>query len=297
MASSTIHTRSDMQSTLINQGRDLHLHHGPIDLVISAIGSLESVKAAHAIAQNRFTSILQELVDELAVLRQPLSSTCSVKGVVAKRMWQAASTCCTDNVYLTPMIAVAGAVADEVLTAIINAVDDLQKLSVNNGGDIALWQANGQRSVVGVADPLNGQIVSRATVTPDSAIGGVATSGRHGRSLSLGIADSVTVMAANAALADAAATLITNAVDLPGHPKVTREPSVNVDPNSDLGTHMATVDVAELEANEIRQALRSGLELARDLKRQRTIVAAYLILQGCYAATENDVSQSYSLMS
>ena len=49
---------------------------------------------------------------------------------------------------------------------------------------------------------------------------GIATSGWRGRSFSLGIADAVTVLAATAAEADAAATVIANAVDLPGHPAI-----------------------------------------------------------------------------
>ena len=49
---------------------------------------------------------------------------------------------------------------------------------------------------------------------------GVATSGWRGRSFSLGIADAVTVLARTGAAADAAATIIANAVDLPGHPAV-----------------------------------------------------------------------------
>ena len=47
-----------------------------------------------------------------------------------------------------------------------------------------------------------------------SGVGGVATSGAQGRSFSLGIADSVTTLARNAATADVAATLVANAVNI-----------------------------------------------------------------------------------
>ena len=64
---------------------------------------------------------------------------------------------------------------------------------------------------------------------------GIATSGRHGRSFSLGIADAVTVLARTASQADAAATVIANAVDLPGHPAIVRCPAQDLQPDSDLG--------------------------------------------------------------
>ena len=65
------------------------------------------------------------------------------------------------------------------------------------------------------------------SITIDAAtdVRGIATSGQGGRSLSRGIATSVTVLAHNAAAADVAATLIANAVDLPGHPALTRVPA------------------------------------------------------------------------
>ena len=75
---------------------------------------------------------------------------------------------------------------------------------------------------------------------------GVATSGWRGRSFSLGIADAVTVFAGTAAVADAAATLIANAVDLPGHPAFARAPARRCDPQSDLGERLVTVDVGPL---------------------------------------------------
>jgi uncharacterized protein len=86
-----------------------------------------------------------------------------------------------------------------------------------------------------VVDPDNPRMPGAIEITRDMPVRGIATSGRHGRSLSLGIADSVTVLAATAAAADAAATLIANAVDLPGHAAVRRAPACSLDPDSDLG--------------------------------------------------------------
>ena len=95
-------------------------------------------------------------------------------------------------------------------------------------------------------------------VDADDPSRGVATSGRHGRSFSLGIADAVTVLAKTAASADAAATIIANAVDLPGHPAIIRRPACELQPDSDLGPRLVTREVGELAGNEIEEALAAG---------------------------------------
>jgi ApbE superfamily uncharacterized protein (UPF0280 family) len=107
---------------------------------------------------------------------------------------------------------------------------------------------------------------------------GVATSGRHGRSLSLGIADSVTVLASSAAEADAAATLISNAVDLPGHPAVRRERACTLDPDSDLGERMVTVDVGPLSEADVDVALAKGRDAAAEMIEDGLLHAAVLVL-------------------
>ena len=100
---------------------------------------------------------------------------------------------------------------------------------------------------------------------------GVATSGWRGRSFSLGIADAVTVLATNAAPADAAATLIANAVDLPGHPAVTRVPARELAPDSDLGDRLVTQGVGPLSPREIAGALEAGLRRSRKASPARPI--------------------------
>ena len=86
---------------------------------------------------------------------------------------------------------------------------------------------------------------------------GVATSGWQGRSHSLGIADAVTVLARCAAVADAAATLIANAVDV-DHPGIRREPARVLDEDSDLGDRPVTVAVPALDPETIDAALDAG---------------------------------------
>ena len=120
----------------------------------------------------------------------------------------------------------------------------------------------------------------------------MATSGRHGRSFSLGIADAVTVLAADAARADAAATLIANAVDLPGHPAIARVAASELEPDNDLGSRLVTAEVGRLSADEVAQALAAGVEEAERMRADGLIAAAVLCLDDQVAAVASPVLAS-----
>ena len=53
--------------------------------------------------------------------------------------------------FITPMAAVAGAVAEEILAAMASAAE-LSRAYVNDGGDIALHLAAGEKFVVGMVE-------------------------------------------------------------------------------------------------------------------------------------------------
>ena len=192
---------------LLPDGRRLHLQHGPIDLVIEVWGAGQ--KAAYDRASERFQTVLDDLVSELAVLRVQSGCKLAVSGRVAQRMVRAVEPF-AKNIFITPMAAVAGAVAEEIL-AELATVDGVQKACVNNGGDVAVMLRDGEVFDAAIA----GTPPAMLRLTRDDGVGGIATSGWGGRSHSLGIADSVTVLADCAATADAAATMIANAVDVP----------------------------------------------------------------------------------
>ncbi|PJK30963.1 UPF0280 family protein [Minwuia thermotolerans] len=273
------------QAAMLPDGRRLHLQHGPIDLVIGADGQTADIRNAYRAARGRFETILPGLVEELNVLRRPLEDHAWPAGPVARRMADAVAP--HGSVFVTPMAAVAGSVADEVLAVMRDAAPALRRIHVNNGGDIALWLAAGERYDVGlVADPRDGRQVGTARLTAADGVGGIATSGRHGRSLSLGIADSVTVLAPSAAAADAAATLIANAVDLPGHPAVERAPAREIDPDSDLGERPVVIGVGRLPGDDIDAALAAGRRAADDMVRRGLIHSAALWLRGRSVHTE-----------
>ncbi len=265
------------QIALLPDGRRLHLHHGPIDLIVEAFGPRGEVEAAYRQGAERFPDILPTLVSELSSLRTPVGPPrWAPDGPVAARMVEA----CWPHraVFVTPMAAVAGSVADEMLAALV-AGRTLDRAYVNNGGDIALFLAPGASLTAGlVTDYHLPSIDGTCAIAADMPVRGIATSGWKGRSHSLGIADSVTVLAKTAAAADVAATLIANAVDA-DHPSVERCPVRDLDPDSDLGDRQVTIAVGALDADTVDRALDAGAAAANSMVQAGHITAAVLVLK------------------
>ena len=299
----------------------LHLQHGPIDLIVEAFGAADEVERAYGQAVERFGDILPTLVGELTVLRRSVGEAYPLlQGPVARRMAEAVWP--HRAAYITPMAAVAGAVADEMLRAMARG-RTLDKAYVNDGGDIAFHLAPGQSLRAGifagsVSSPfkwgsapsygamgscsspphsltppstitstpphLNGEEGDKnldgvALLTHERPVRGIATSGRGGRSFSLGVADSVTVLAATAAAADAAATMIANEVNA-DHSSIERRSARALDPDSDLGELLVTVAVGDLPPAIVAAALDRGAAEARRLRLCGLIDSAALSLAG-----------------
>jgi uncharacterized protein len=268
------------QIRVLPDGQRLHMHDGPIDLIVQAFGAAEEVACAYRAATTRFVDVLDELCAELTLLRGATLENGPVpKGPVARRMVEAVRPY-ADMCFITPMAAVAGAVAEEILQVMTDAAE-LDRAYVNDGGDIALYLKAGERFVVGMVErPERPSLFGTVTLDVGQPVRGVATSGCRGRSFSCGIADAVTVLADRAAMADAAATIITNAVDLPGHPAIGRARACDLAPDSDLGERLVTQSVGELSDDEIGQALSAGMQKAESLRQLGLIRAAALSLQG-----------------
>lgn len=271
--------RAPPQNRRLGDGR-LHLHDGPIDLIVEAFGDKADVERAYQAGWERFADVLDELCAELPLLRMQLTAeSLRLGGRVACRMTEAVAPFARE-VFITPMAAVAGAVAEEILEAMTKAAR-LDRAYVNNGGDIALHLLPGERFRIGMIDrPDWPGAFGRAEIDGGGVVRGVATSGWRGRSFSFGIADAVTVLAVRASTADAAATLIANAVDLPGHRAILRAPASQFDPQSDLGDRLVTRDVGALNAEEIDAALTGGWRVAERLREAGYIVATALHLRG-----------------
>jgi uncharacterized protein len=264
---------------LLPDGRRLHLNDGPIDLVIGADGARDEVRRAYEAAGARFVTILDELCEELPLLRSRVCHASPLPaGPIARRMAEAVAPY-GDRYFITPMAAVAGAVAEAVLAAMTGAAQ-LERAYVNNGGDIALHLAAGQSYAIGMVErPEHTSLFGSVEISAAIPVHGVATSGWRGRSFSLGIADAVTVLAESAAQADAAATIIANAVDLPGHAAILRMPAREISPDSDLLDLPVTRGVSALSSQEIEQALGAGRRVAEELCERGLIHAAALCLQ------------------
>ncbi|HZH07498.1 MAG TPA: UPF0280 family protein [Lautropia sp.] len=265
----------------MNDGR-WHFQHGPIDLVIACEGGGAACETALAQAWAQFQCVLADLSPQLPALRSPVVGPFPVDGRIATAMVDACRPFGEQlGFFITPMAAVAGSVADEIADCFRGP--DVERAYVNNGGDIALCLAPGRHYDVGVVTNLAWpQIDGRFRIEATSPVRGIATSGWRGRSFSLGIADSVTVLARTAAAADAAATMIANQVDVDS-PAVRRRPACLLKDDTDLGDRLVTVAVGPLSATEIQDALDSGSAFAEVLRGQGLIEAAALVLgtQAC----------------
>ena len=264
-------------AAFLSDGR-LHLQHGPIDLIIEANGDAKEILIAYDVMAKRFETVLNELVFELKSLRQEVSSARYAEGPIARRMVVAAQK--HDYEFVTPMAAVAGSVADEIVETGWRS-SYLKKLYVNNGGDIAFRVGSGEQVVVGITKSvIDPTLIGRLHFSAESNVHGIATSGFGGRSLTFGIADAVTVAGSCAADADVAATLIANHVSLGDHPQVKVIAANSLDPTSDLGDRLVTSSVGNLTRQEIETALDNGVEKARAMCTRGTIEGAFLVLRG-----------------
>ena len=259
-----------------------HFQHGPIDLVIGVDGDPAAVGLALAAAWSRFSGVLDELVGELPLLRAPCAPAANgrlPRGPIARRMVEACSPYARRfGLFVTPMAAVAGSVAQEIVAHF--ARPGIRRAWVNNGGDIALWLADGAAVDVGMVTRVDAPAIDgQLRIADGDRPRGIATSGWRGRSLSLGIADAVTVLADTAAMADAAATMIANAVDV-DHPAVRRALASALRDDSDLGDRAVTVAVDALPADAVDLALGRGERFAQRCIDVGLATQAVLSLQG-----------------
>ncbi len=239
-----------------------HFHDGPIDLILQAFGApdqiAERLRRRRAQVLDRARRTLRGIAAAARARLARRSRTAGPRRAAHVARRRAASP---DLHFLTPMAAVAGAVAEEILAA-MTAAAPLARAYVNNGGDIALHLAPRRdlRDRHG-RPPRSPALFGRATISGADAARGIATSGWRGRSFSLGIADAVTVIARDAATADAAATLIANAVDLPGpscYPRAFPPARSIRNPISATGSSPATSATSAITSRDRAGARRGG---------------------------------------
>jgi hypothetical protein len=177
---------------------------------------------------------------------------------------------------LTPMAAVAGTIADAVADWLLER--GLTRIIVDNGGDIAIRLARGETATVGVRPQVTSPLISHVIhLDSGRSTWGVTTSGMGGRSFTRGIASAVTVLAADASVADAAATAVANAcfVEDKG---IIQLPAENIDPNSDLAGINVTTEVGSLSTDKISIALNAARRKAEYLSQKDVIIGAFITL-------------------
>ncbi len=250
--------------------------HGPMELGIQVTGRESAVLQAGGMVSPWSQGLLEEIRSVLPLLKMR-GETLPVKARwprVVKRMVRAVQA--VDGKELTPMAAVAGAVADEMLARLREIPEGFfSRILVNNGGDMALFSPGAPVTIGIRGTGRNGTAMRNMTVSG----GGVATSGWRGRSFSRGIADAVVVVADSGAVADAAATFIGNRVDVTGVAASRRRAS-ELDPMTDIPDVMVTVSCPPLKKEEKQAALDNGRAAVLPLLERSIIRGAGLYLQG-----------------
>ena len=116
-------------------------------------------------------------------------------------------------------------------------------------------------------------------LTPEKGIGGVATSGLGGRSLTTGIASGVTVFSKRCAEADALATLLADRSYL-DIPQVHTCLAGELDPDSDIADLKVVTYVDRLTEDQKRQALDQIMAEAEQQYRRGGLIACIATVQG-----------------
>jgi uncharacterized protein len=261
-------------------GERLHLRHGPIAIQLKVWAAPDVVRQANRLVMRHFPKILPELGDELEALKSHQTKPARFDGRVAQSM--AAAALPFAQSYVTPFLAMTGAVSDEVIR-LIEAAGSVERVYVNNAGNLALRIGPGQSLTFGPrADcPVENYpaINQPVTLSHDMGIGGIATSGAGCPGLSLGVADSVTVFAETGARAGVAAAIIGNSANVESK-AITRKPASKIDPESAFGDAPVTTKVDRLTSAEIETALTAGARQAEACLANDQIKGAILILQG-----------------
>ena len=257
----------------------LFLNHGPIDIVLEAFGKDKPL--AYEKAKKYFSTLLNELVLDMDLLKKEVVPHRNFNNKISQSMQNATEKFYPD--FITPMAAVAGSVADNILNVLVKDTK-LEKAYVNNGGDVSFYLTENQTVKSSLASIPN--IIAEIDYKDKSR--GIATSGWRGRSFSLGIADSVTVLADNAAMADAAATMIANSVNIKNHPLIIKKPAEEIYEDSDLKNLMVTVEVGDLKQSEIEDALRNGNEVGKKYLENGLINSALIELHNCFCIVQKE---------
>jgi hypothetical protein len=255
---------------------------GPVSLVINGEKDDMPYEFDRFRIEEKIRRILKEIKEYLPVLKQKAHKIKNTNHMtnVPRKMVDAVKV--IDEVSLTPMAAVAGSVADALKEFLKN--EGLDLISVNNGGDISIYNKNGRELKIDIGDIRTGESSPHLLSIEQITDYGLATSGFGGRSFTLGLADSVTVIATTGALADAAATFICNCTNTETDQVIRRKAS-EIDPLTDISDCEVTIKINVLNNFDIMKSLENGLYNASKLKQLNYIYDAVIKLQGHMVTT------------
>ena len=262
----------------------MFLEIGPASLVIQGEKNGKPYEFEKELLVEKVNSILAEIREFLPVLKQKAYKIKNTKHMpdVPKKMVEAAKA--IDEASLTPMAAVAGSVADGIKEFLRN--EGLDLASVNNGGDISIFNKKGRGLKIDIGDINTGERSPYILNIEQLIDFGLATSGFGGRSFTLGLADIVTVIAATGAVADAAATFICNCTNIDSD-QVIRQKASEIDPLTDIPDDNITMRIGKLNEVDILNALENGLDIAANIKNKKHIYDAIIKFQGHMVTTIN----------
>ncbi|MDF1551555.1 MAG: hypothetical protein P1P84_00770 [Deferrisomatales bacterium] len=256
----------------------LRVEWGPVGLVLSARWPGGTRREGLDAAGRRALEVLEELAGMRRLLTVDVRRIRNTDALPSAVRAAADASRPYAEEGVTPLIAVAGVVADAVADAL--AAQGATWAVVSNGGDVAQRLVPGESVTVGLVPRVDArQPAARVRVAAADGVGGVATSGFGGRSFTLGIADAATVFGDRAAAADVAATLAGNAVNVDS-PAVERVLAESLDPDTDLRGRRVTRRVGALSGGEIEHALDRGAAWAEAQVEAGRIRGAVLTLGG-----------------
>lgn len=260
---------------VLDDGR-VFVDYGPASMVITAKCGDEWLSSLACEAFPVIRDALAEIAQALPELRRyPKDADFSHLQGLPRVMAECAVA--TQEGTLTPMATVAGTVADTVADWLFVRGADF--VAVNNGGDIALRLGPGRQLRMGILPDLDGGITQVVTIRAEDGIGGVCTSGLGGRSLTRGIARSVTVFSRRCAQADACATHLANCSFVQS-PRVHTCRAGELEPESDIADLTIVRGVDALTEEEIALGL-SRVRAEAERQRQRgNLLRAAADIQG-----------------
>jgi ApbE superfamily uncharacterized protein (UPF0280 family) len=257
---------------------------GPMRLIIRAwTADRPQIKLARRAARESI-SCLEQVAQHRAMLSRPITeTTASPKGELGLKMINSVREIGDRD--LTPMAAVAGTIADAVANWLFEK--GATKVIVDNGGDIAIRLVEGESATVGVRPQVNSPHITHVIrLEGYQSTWGVTTSGMGGRSFTRGIASAVSVLAANASVADAASTAVANACFV-ADSSIIQQSAETVDSNSDLKGTKITTEIGPLNSEKIGIAIKNAKQKAEYLSHRGIIIGAFIALGGVYSITED----------